>query len=285
LAPLSHTLLYIVFTHYFIFFLIFIFSTKKKTINISSAAFFESKSLYMELYCIIPATKLFKSANNMSPSKPLSSKSSKKKASVEVNADEELSEYEKIRLAHIKRNHEFMEQLGLFSVFTPLENDTRESTRKAKPKLPPMPEELRRRSPRIKNEQPQYTNEIIDTFGEDLDASSEKAFKKRKIDTEESDVDYESLKNEMREAAMLHMEQVRQAMLPTAISDEASARPDEWRDEAIRRWGPAAGAGEKSSWKEYVQSRLSTPPPVSPLDMLQEYYCADSWRLLVTTPI
>lgn len=32
----------------------------------------------------------------------------------------------------------------------------------------------------------------------------------------------------------------------------------------------------------YVQSRLSVPPPVSPLDFLQEYYAADTWRLLVS---
>ena len=51
----------------------------------------------------------------------------------------------------------------------------------------------------------------------------------------------------------------------------------------VRRWGALAGAGkEDRDWKLFVESRLSTPPPVSPIDFLQEYYAADSWRLLVS---
>ena len=50
---------------------------------------------------------------------------------------------------------------------------------------------------------------------------------------------------------------------------------DSWRKEAIRRWGALAGAGkEDRDWKLFVESRLSTPPPVSPIDFLQEYYVA-----------
>ena len=47
-------------------------------------------------------------------------------------------------------------------------------------------------------------------------------------------------------------------MLPTV---DATASADEWRNEAIRRWGTAAGS-QRSDWKTYVESRLSTPPPV-----------------------
>jgi methyl-CpG-binding domain protein 4 len=35
-------------------------------------------------------------------------------------------------------------------------------------------------------------------------------------------------------------------------------------------------------WEKYTLSRMSTPPPASPLDLLQEYYCHDPWRLLVS---
>ena len=43
----------------------------------------------------------------------------------------------------------------------------------------------------------------------------------------------------------------------------------------VRRWGALAGAGkEDRDWKLFVESRLSTPPPVSPIDFLQEYYVA-----------
>ena len=49
----------------------------------------------------------------------------------------------------------------------------------------------------------------------------------------------------------------------------------DWRKEAVRRWGALAGAGkEDRDWKLFVESRLSTPPPVSPIDFLQEYYVA-----------
>ena len=40
-------------------------------------------------------------------------------------------------------------------------------------------------------------------------------------------------------------------------------------------------AADARDWRVFVESRLSQPPPVSPLDFLQEYYAADSWRLLV----
>ena len=33
-------------------------------------------------------------------------------------------------------------------------------------------------------------------------------------------------------------------------------------------------------WEVYVTSRLSAPPPTSPAPLLQEWYCADVWRLL-----
>lgn len=72
---------------------------------------------------------------------------------------------------------------------------------------------------------------------------------------------------------------------------------DGWKKEAIRRWGSRVCA--RKDWKLYVTSRLSSPPPVSPLDLLQgeicslclwpiypllfsdiEYFCADTWQLL-----
>ena len=205
---------------------------------------------------------------------------------------EQLSEYEQLRLAHIKRNQEFMEQLGLFSVKQSLSDAVSQEKavldKASAVKPPPMPEELRRRSARIKRDLPQYTGESIDRFGENVDKLSDNALRKRgreRLDTgedeEDEDIDYNALQDEMREAAMKHMEQVRLAMLPTAIADESTAKPDEWRDEAVRRWGAAAGATPREDWKKYVQSRLSTPPPVSPLDFLQEYYASDTWRLLV----
>ena len=63
----------------------------------------------------------------------------------------------------------------------------------------------------------------------------------------------------------------------------SESAPDSLICAQVRRWGALAGAGkEDRDWKLFVESRLSTPPPVSPIDFLQEYYAADSWRLLVS---
>lgn len=207
---------------------------------------------------------------------------------------DQLSEYEALRLAHIKRNQEFLESLGLFSMKEEMSgSQSAAKSKNSKPRVkpPPMPQELMRRSARVKQEKPEYTGEKIDKFGEELDAIAGKvSSSKRKLaasflggdEVGDENIDYEAMQDEMRESAMQHMQQVRMAMLPTAIADETNATSDEWREEAVRRWGPAAGAGPRSDWKAYVQSRLSTPPPVSPLDFLQEYYAADVWRLLVS---
>jgi methyl-CpG-binding domain protein 4 len=229
----------------------------------------------------------------MSSAKKTVKKGKHASVTLHASASDDLSDYEKIRLDHIKRNHEFMQQLGLFSIKESISEDfAKEKTGPKRPiiKAPPLPEELRRRSARMKNETPQYTSETIDRFGEKLDAAAARTSTRKRSLAEfmpeaegdnAEDVDYDALKDEMREAAMRHMEQVRKAMLPTAIEDEATAAPDEWREEAVRRWGTAAGAVHRLDWRGYVQSRLSTPPPVSPIDFLQEYYAADTWRLLV----
>mmetsp|Transcript_3307 Transcript_3307/g.4353 ORF Transcript_3307/g.4353 Transcript_3307/m.4353 type:complete len:208 (-) Transcript_3307:39-662(-) len=69
---------------------------------------------------------------------------------------------------------------------------------------------------------------------------------------------------------MKYLRQVRQEILPITCGND-------WHAEAVRRWGVACQA---TNWKVFVESRLSTPPPVSPLDFLQEWYAVDSWRLL-----
>jgi methyl-CpG-binding domain protein 4 len=64
---------------------------------------------------------------------------------------------------------------------------------------------------------------------------------------------------------------------------------EEWRAEAVRRWGDGVTAAASAaaapgatplSWRVFVTSRLTTPPPPSTLELLQEYYAHDSWRLL-----
>ena len=78
---------------------------------------------------------------------------------------------------------------------------------------------------------------------------------------------------EMRAEAMAYLREVREAQLVLSVPE--GGKGADWRKEAIRRWGALAGAGkEDRDWKLFVESRLSTPPPVSPVDFLQEYYVA-----------
>ena len=66
---------------------------------------------------------------------------------------------------------------------------------------------------------------------------------------------------EMRAEAMAYLREVREAQLVLSVP-EGAAKGDDWRKEAVRRWGALAGAGkEDRDWKLFVESRLSTPPP------------------------
>ena len=184
-----------------------------------------------------------------------------------------LSDYELQRLAHIRRNHEFLVSLGLAdAAVDPVEamrtgNKKKPSKPRAprRPKIAPPPESLRR-SPRLKGEEAEFGAEIVNAFGDDDDEIRPK----KRARAEE--MDDEALA-EMRAEAMSYLREVREAQLVLSVPE--GGKKDDWRKEAIRRWGALAGAGkEDRDWKLFVESRLSTPPPVSPIDFLQEYYVA-----------
>jgi methyl-CpG-binding domain protein 4 len=73
-----------------------------------------------------------------------------------------------------------------------------------------------------------------------------------------------------------------------AAGGEAPAGAAAWRAEAVRRWGdavvaslpPSAAKGDDVGWKGFVTSRLTTPPPPSSMELLQEFYAHDAWQLL-----
>ena len=192
-----------------------------------------------------------------------------------------LSDYELQRLAHIRRNHEFLVSLGLAdAAVDPVEamrtgNKKKPSKPRAprRPKIAPPPESLRR-SPRLKGEEAEFGAEIVNAWGDEDD----EVRPKKRARAEE--MDDEALA-EMRAEAMSYLREVREAQLVLSVPEGGDG--NDWRKEAVRRWGALAGAGkEDRDWKLFVESRLSTPPPVSPIDFLQEYYAADSWRLLVS---
>ena len=84
-----------------------------------------------------------------------------------------LSDYELQRLAHIRRNHEFLVSLGLAdAAVDPVEamrtgNKKKPSKPRAprRPKIAPPPESLRR-SPRLKGEEAEFGAEIVNAFGD-----------------------------------------------------------------------------------------------------------------------
>jgi len=197
------------------------------------------------------------------------------------NPTSDLSEYEIQRLAHIRRNHEYLCSLGLADP-----NQDPVEALQGKKKAPkargpkkakvPVPPESLRRSSRLKGVAAEFGPEIVDAF----DDADRPAKRPKKEDSDDEDAD-EALAA-MREEAMAYLRSVREAQLELSV-DAADAADDDWRREAVRRWGALAGAGKPDrDWKLFVESRLSTPPPVSPLDFLQEYYAADTWRLLVS---
>jgi methyl-CpG-binding domain protein 4 len=50
----------------------------------------------------------------------------------------------------------------------------------------------------------------------------------------------------------------------------------------VRRWGDGVAASLPASadWRAFVTSRLTTPPPPSRLELMQEFYAHDTWQLL-----
>lgn len=193
-----------------------------------------------------------------------------------ADSDPELSEYEKQRLEHIRRNQEYMARLGIFTLVESEKKDQeakkpRKKRAKREPTLPT------RRSTRLKGAKPEYTGETIDRFGEELDRAASR--RKRSPDARPLRLTTaEALENSTR-----WLEASRKALL--AVGGAAGVAPnsrDEWHAEAVRRWGDKVNPGEEPDWELFVQSRLPTPPPPSAHDLLQEYYAHDMYQLLVS---
>jgi len=75
----------------------------------------------------------------------------------------------------------------------------------------------------------------------------------------------------------------RVAIASPGLGAVAPADAATWRAEAVRRWGDACPPAERiDDWRQYVLSRLASPPPPSPccMEVMQEKYAYDPWRLL-----
>jgi methyl-CpG-binding domain protein 4 len=196
---------------------------------------------------------------------------------------DDLSEYERHRLEHIKRNHEMLVRLGLEKPL--VEKKATPKGQKRVRAAPVMPETLRR-SGRVRGAAVEFDKEVIDKHGDDMDKQcAAKPGRKRERKDDDEDDDDEAARAEMLESTTAFLRAARAALLrfATSADGEAPTTDAAWREEALRRWGDlvgGGGGGETRDWETYVTSRLSTPPPPSPLDLLQEYYAADQWQLL-----
>jgi hypothetical protein len=63
----------------------------------------------------------------------------------------------------------------------------------------------------------------------------------------------------------------REALCSVGGAGAAPSNSDEWLAEATRRWGPRVADVACGDWEAYVNSRISHPPPPSPMELLQEF--------------
>ena len=219
--------------------------------------------------------------------------------------DHEMSEYEQQRLEHIKRNNEYLLSLGLGSEFegpttnastassasgaaatlpgAPPAKRARVKREKTKPSLPS------RRSSRLKGAAPQYTGEVIDRFFDGEPTRKAVRVKAELVRSKKaSSQSLEHLATTL-DLSRQWLAASRRALLQLGggLNREGSKKVTKteaatrWRNEAVRRWGDAVPKVD-IDWETYVASRLSTGAlPPSEVDLMQEYYCHDSWRLLV----
>lgn len=230
-----------------------------------------------------------------------------------------VSEYELQRLAHIKRNQECLERLGLadlsWAKMLGASAEEKKKPRAPRPKREPVVVQCRR-SRRAKGTRPEYAgvdyseadrHEAMDSdeegggwgaallgdsaglsIGDDIESLSPVG-KPRNADADK-EAQYAAIIADSKawlaasRAALCSVDRVG-ATASGAIQDAASDA-DEWRAEAVRRWGARVNdVAGCSDWEEYVKSRISRPPPPSPLELLQELYAHGARRLSPPAPL
>lgn len=200
------------------------------------------------------------------------------------HANEALTEYELQRLAHVRRNQEYMARLGVTKlaqdVMTASTSKTTSTTtsRRKKPREATAPT---RRSSRVLGAKPTHDGSVIDALEEDEDAGSKRRRKTPKANGEDMDDEEIDAFATSRE----WLAEAREKLLATRATSAEGPKgkaDDAWRRDAVARWGkdvPEADAVK--DWKAWTMSRLGTPPPPSKLQLLQEYYAHDAWMLLI----
>jgi len=201
-----------------------------------------------------------------------------------------LSEYEQQRAAHVARNREYMARLGVVAAAPGLapgaaDRAAAKPAARAKPrprvKVETLLEGQRRQSARLMGRTAEPAGELPDDDDWDFDGStprkrarSSPPVKAEKPSVEETLLESQRWLEASRSALLARMGPAGSA----GAGDDAA-----FRDEAVKRWGEKVlSSGAHEDWKTFVLSRMSTPPPASALDLMQEYYAHCPWRLLVS---
>ena len=158
---------------------------------------------------------------------------------------DDLSEYERHRLEHIKRNHEMLVRLGLEKPL--IEKPAAPKGQKRVRTVPVLPETLRR-SGRVRGAAVEYDKEVIDKHGDDMDKQcAAKPGRKRERneagDDDDDEDDDEAARAEMLESTTAFLRAARAALLRFATSTDGEAPTTDaaWREEVPCRWGDLVG--------------------------------------------
>jgi len=204
----------------------------------------------------------------------------------EAGGQVDVGEYERQRLQHIRRNREEIMRLGvsLIGYSKPststststsargkgVKNSKKRQRDKGEVRLPT------RKSSRLLGKEAEYASDDLEVLVklEEEEGEERKGIKREKE------------KRNIIEISTQWLEESRKALLQVRVESSGGASSNgKWRKEAERRWGHGVVAAEAATsnlcWKTYVTSRLSKPPPPSPLELVQEFYAHDPWRLLV----
>ena len=149
---------------------------------------------------------------------------------------DDLSEYERHRLEHIKRNHEMLVRLGLEKPL--IEKPAAPKGQKRVRTVPVLPETLRR-SGRVRGAAVEYDKEVIDKHGDDMDkqCAAKPGRKRERNEAGDDDDDDEAARAEMLESTTAFLRAARAALLRFATSTDGEAPTTDaaWREEALPR--------------------------------------------------
>lgn len=201
-----------------------------------------------------------------------------------------LSEYEQQRAAHVARNREYMARLGVAAAAPGLAPGAAAAgggrpAAAPRAKAPRVKVEAgaggaRRQSARLRGVAAEPAGPLPDDSDSDERLPGQKRARQWSVTTkrEKPSAD-ETLLESQR-----WLEASRAALLARmgSVAGVGAGGEGSFRDEAVKRWGGKVLSSGAQDWKSYVLSRMSTPPPASALDLMQEYYAHCPWRLLVS---